>query len=88
MTNQGTDQPWGLKWIGHPAFILGALYKVNAINRMMRELPDEGGNEATFLQGLGEIALPCYLLFKESKHNTSYNLVERNSITMFNLNPI
>lgn len=54
----------------------------------MRELPDEVGDEATFLQGLGEIALPCYLLFKESKHNTSYNLVERNSITMFNLNPI
>jgi len=52
------------------------------------ELPDEVGNEATFLQGLGKIALPCYLLFKESKHNTSYNLVERNSITMFNLNPI
>ena len=46
MTNQGTDQPWGLKWIGHPAFILGALHKVNVINKMVRELPDEVGDTA------------------------------------------
>jgi hypothetical protein len=31
------------------------------------ELPDEVGDEATSLQGLGEIALPCYLLFFKSK---------------------
>lgn len=57
MTNQGTDQPWGLKWIGHPAFALVLSHKVNVSNRMAhkvnvsnrmgRELPDEVGDEAT-----------------------------------------
>ena len=47
MTNQGTDQPWGLKWIGHPAFALVLSHKVNVSNRMGRELPDEVGDEAT-----------------------------------------
>ena len=64
MTNQGTDQPWGLKWIGHPAFILGALHKVNVINKMVRELPDEVGDTAISLQGLGEKALQCFLFLK------------------------
>ena len=63
MTNQGTDQPWGLKWIGHPAFILGALHKVNVINKMVRELPDEVGDTAISLQGLGEKTLQGFLLF-------------------------